>query len=281
MLALLSDLKQYISPPIAELERDTYGWYVKQLCEHCKDQSAVDNLINGLRHAKSNGFQTDEFYLFTGLINDCHAIDALNCDENAMLKVLIHCFVKDAIIDVNYAPFEYQFVEYTNTGRRLRGLKPNALSEHLEDWKDFSKITDSDYLGKGNFLSDKEIMDAFENGELGTMYEDAYMSSCIVVVDESAKEIENLDYLLEILSFSKVTPGLYYYGLIDYSGGSCNEDSLNDLRIKEIMMMLGDSERKIYEDDIFIYLNNEINNHKAFELLNKLNTCISAREVMF
>ncbi len=281
MLALLSDLKHYISFPKIDLERDTYGWYVKQLCEHCKDQGSVDNLLDGIRHARNNGFQNDEFYLFSGLINDYHARDALNYNENAMLKVLIHCFSKDAIIEVNDAPFEYQFMEYTNTGRRLRGLKPNILSEYLESWKEFSEITDGDYLGKGNLLSDKEILNAFEDGELGTMYEDAYMSSCIVVVDENDEGIENLDQLLNMLDFSKVSPGLYYYGLIDYSGGLCDEDSLNDLGIKEIMMMLGNKERKIYEDDIFVYLNSEVNNYKALELLDRLNTCISTREVIF
>lgn len=263
------------------MERDTYGWYVKQLCEHCKDQGSVDNLLDGIRHARNNGFQNDEFYLFSGLINDYHARDALNYNENAMLKVLIHCFSKDAIIEVNDAPFEYQFMEYTNTGRRLRGLKPNILSEYLESWKEFSEITDGDYLGKGNLLSDKEILNAFEDGELGTMYEDVYMSSCIVVVDENDEGIKNLDQLLNMLDFSEVSPGLYYYGLIDYSGGTYDEDSLNDLEIKEIMMMLGNKERKIYEDDIFVYLNNEINNYKALELLDKLNICISTREVMF
>ena len=151
----------------------------------------------------------------------------------------------------------------------------------MESWKEFSEITDGDYLGKGNLLSDKEILNAFEDGELGTMYEDVYMSSCIVVVDENDEGIKNLDQLLNMLDFSEVSPGLYYYGLIDYSGGTYDEDSLNDLEIKEIMMMLGNKERKINEDDIFIYLNNEINNYKALELLDKLNICISTREVMF
>lgn len=84
-----------------------------------------------------------------------------------------------------------------------------------------------------------------------------------------------------MLDFSEVSPGLYYYGLIDYSGGTYDEDSLNDLEIKEIMMMLGNKERKIYEDDIFVYLNSEVNNYKALELLDRLNTCISTREVIF
>ena len=151
----------------------------------------------------------------------------------------------------------------------------------MESWKEFSEITDGDYLGKGNLLSDKEILNAFEDGELGTMYEDVYMSSCIVVVDENDEGIKNLDQLLNMLDFSEVSPGLYYYGLIDYSGGTYDEDSLNDLEIKEIMMMLGNKERKIYEDDIFVYLNSEVNNYKALELLDRLNTCISTREVIF
>ena len=111
------------------------------------------------------------------------------------------------LIEVNDAPFEYQFMEYTNTGRRLRGLKPNILSEYLESWKEFSEITDGDYLGKGNLLSDKEILNAFEDGELGTMYEDVYMSSCIVVVDAVSYTHLNV-HNQDLISFYQ--PFLYY-----------------------------------------------------------------------
>ena len=139
-----------------------------------KKKDLVDELMRAIKYAYDNNYQNDDFYLFDRLVGDYHLSDAFDGLENIMLEIIVHCFVEDAIIEVDDAPLEYQFMEYTNTGRRINGLKPNVLSEFLEDWKCFSEIENED---TGKKMSDKEIVEAQNNGDLP--YCLLYTSRCV------------------------------------------------------------------------------------------------------
>lgn len=279
MLALLSDLRQYTSFQNIKLEPHTYGWYVKQLCEHCKKKDLVDELMRAIKYAYDNNYQNDDFYLFDRLVGDYHLSDAFDGLENIMLEIIVHCFVEDVIIEVDDAPLEYQFMEYTNTGRRINGLKPNVLSEFLEDWKCFSEIENED---TGKKMSDKEIVEAQNNGDLPYMYEETYMTSCIIIVDENEQNIIDFNEFLSMIAFQKVTHGMYYFGLISYDGSIESPSDLGKREIEEICKTLNSYE--IYQkldDDLFIMLNDDGVNSAAYKLLDKLKICSSRKEVIF
>ena len=166
--------------------------------------------MRAIKYAYDNNYQNDDFYLFDRLVGDYHLSDAFDGLENIMLEIIVHCFVEDAIIEVDDAPLEYQFMEYTNTGRRINGLKPNVLSEFLEDWKCFSEIENED---TGKKMSDKEIVEAQNNGDLPYMYEETYMTSCIIIVDENEQNIIDFNEFLSMIAFQKVNV-LFWFNIL-------------------------------------------------------------------
>lgn len=278
MLQLYTDLRRYISARKAELEENTYGWYVKTFCEHAKNQRFVAELMDGLKEATVREYYNDDYYLFNNMLDDYHVNDALRTEEAIMLKLILSCFLDDFILEVDHMPIEYQYQNLTNVGRMITGNKPNVLSNYLEkEWTDLSHLEFN-----GDKLGYDEIVKGLSDGSISELFEDCEIVTATLVVDEHDSGLALVELLLDGFDFFEVEPGLYFFGIIYYPEnppeiGYLNGEDLNDI----ICDVLDEDKQRVLDDDLFYGLNEEIKNMKVSDLINKLQICTSSREVMF
>lgn len=276
---MLKDLKQYTSLQATHLESDTYGWYVKQFCQHCKNQSLVNEIIEGIETSINTGFSSEDYDILSDLIDDMHVQDALGSQDNLMLKIIVNCFVDECIVEANLRPYQMQFMEYSNTGRRINGLNPNVLSEWLEEWDEFANIYgEEDCL---NPLTDAEIINALNDGTIDELYELTAMESCLIVVDEKSDGIYDLEEVLDIIGFNKVCDGLYYHGII-YDIEWQHDVFTTKEEILDIYEIINQNEpTNTLENYPFNALNETVSNYSIIKLSKMLQFSESTREVMF
>lgn len=277
---MYTDLRQYISTQRCKVEEYTYGWYVKQFCEYCKNPVYIDDLLKSLKLALRQ-YDMNDIYLFEGFIDDYHIQDVLDIDENIMLKIILSCFADEFILETDNRGYFSQFMEYSKTAQIASGKKPDLLAEWLEEnFSDFAHMDSED----GNILTVERLADEMrkDNSILEEFHNESYMSSAILVINENADNIIELETLIDILKFTEVIPGLYYAGLIDYGGCINDYYSLNDVDLKEIMKLLkNEQKQQELEDDIFCMLNVDVYNDKVERLVRSIKYCSSHREVMF
>lgn len=277
---MYTDLKQYISTQKCKVKENTYGWYVKQFCEHCKNPVYVDDFLKSLKLTLKQDDMND-IYLFEDLIFDYHVQDVLDLDENIMLKIILSCFAKDFILETDNRGYFHQFMEYSKTAQIALGKEPDLLAEWLEDnFSNFAHMATED----GNILTVERLVDELqmEHSELEELNEDTYMSSAVLVIDENAENIIEFETFLDFFNFTEVIPGLYYTGAIDYGGYIGDFYSLNSVNLKETMKLLSNEQKqRELEDDLFWGLNVDRYNDKVEQLVRRIKCCSSHREVMF
>lgn len=277
---MYTDLRQYISTQRCKVEEYTYGWYVKQFCEYCKNPVYVDDFLKSLK-LNLRQYDMNDVYLFEGLIDDYHTQDVLDLGENIMLKIILSCFVDDFILETDNRGYFSQFMEYAKTAQIALGKQPDLLAEWLENnFSDFAHMESED----GSILTVERLSDEMRKGynRLEEFHEESYMSSALLVIDENAENIIELETFLELLNLIEVIPGLYYTGVIDYGGYAGDCYSLSNANLKEIMKLLSNEQKqRDLEDDFFCELNIDRYNDKVEQLVRRIKYCSSHREVMF
>lgn len=278
MLQLYTDLRRYISSQEV-LKENTYGWYVKQICEYARNESIVKSLLDGFKTALENDYGPGDYYLFDGLFSDFHVYEALDTDEVIMLRLIISCFVNDFILEMDYDPMEWQYLAYTKTGREINGVTSNVLSEYLEiAMTDFSHLCNWD----GEEFTKDEIIDGLIDGSITEIFEEVSMVSGILVIDENEEYKAELEEILEMFGFEEVVPGLYYYGCAHYAGSENEFGYISRKEAKEIMDIISLAEKqRDLDDEYFLHLNSDLEYAGALEFIKKLEICTSNREVMF
>lgn len=278
---MYTDLRQYILTQKCKVEKYTYGWYVKQFCEYCKNPIYVDGLMSDLERILNEDFDLDYINLFVDLIGDYHISDAFDSGMNIMLEIILSCFLDDFILETDDIGYFHQFMEYSKTAQLAIGKKPDLLAEWLEDhFHDFAYMEDVD----GGVLTVEKLTEQMRLGlsELEELNEEINMSSAILVIDENTENIDKLKFLLDLLDFTEVIPGMYYTGIVyfeSYMGDAYGLDNDNLMDVIELFSDL--KKQRELDDDIFCAINGDVSNGRIERLAQSIKFCSSHREVIF
>ena len=268
---MYDDLRKYIIHNNV-IEKETSAWYFKNLCEHCKDQNYVQEIIRNLYTCR-NDINFEELSPYDSLIYDWHLQDSFDI-ENLMINLIMKCFTLNYEISGEYMGAEDIFFNYTTRGRKLCGMKQvdDPLIDFFDTWQDlldiFSIIPDDAKIGEDD--------DLYEKYEL--YLDDIQYLGMFIKVDQYDPYLSEISYFMEMLSFSKVTEGLYVYGCIDFSGCADGE-CLRKSDLNALIDLLDEKKTDLSEyDNVFALWNNSYN-HILEALLGLKGR--SDREVLF
>lgn len=281
---MYEDLRKYIQIQKQELKQGSYGWTIKELCEYCKDDELVNELLQGFEGIEYLGYCQEDINVFRGMMDDIHVLDALGTQDNIMLKIMIGCLTDEFILETDNSGYITQFARYTRLGRQIYGYKPDILTKYIEkNWPDFSQIW-ADMPEGYRKMTDAEVIEAWKSEEFWSDFDEIGVRTGILIVDENMQNIDELEKLIERFAFEEVVPGMYFSG-IKYWGESYEEienyNSIEEEFRMEFLNMLKDQKKKrTLEPDLFIGMDQDGTKNIAMKLRENMKVCDTQREVL-
>lgn len=231
---MLNDLRRYITDS-AKTEEYSVAWYLKEFMERCKDTELVNTLMDSIA---GNGYiiRENETNPFEFLIADYHMMDISSID-NVIIKLILSCVTTQFIISDCGQGMLGSFFRYTKRGRRLSGYADECvLAEYLqENW--------SDLEDEFSCITDNELIEILKTKDADDMTYDYDFYSMVIVVDERELSYLSVFQILDIMGFSEVCPGLFYYGCFGYSGYGEADITLNAEDVENIYDEIALSEK--------------------------------------
>lgn len=281
---MYEDLRKYIQIRKQELKQGSYGWTIKEMCEYCKDDELVADLLRGFEGIEYLGYYQDDINMFCGMLDDIHISDALGTEDNIMLKIMIGCLTDEFILETDNSGCLTQFARYTRLGRQIYGHKQDVLSEYIEKyWPDFSQIHANMPDGYRK-MTDAEVIENWNSQEFWSDFDEMNARTGILIVDENMCNIDELETLIERFAFEEIVPGMYFSG-VKYCGDSYADiEDYNSIeeefRMDFLNMLQAQKKERILEPDLFIGMNQDGKKNIAMKLRENMKVCDTQREVL-
>ena len=281
---MYEDLRKYIQIRKQELKQGSYGWTIKEMCEYCKDEELVTELLLGFENLECLSYCQDDMNVFCGMLDDIHISDALGTENNIMLKIMIGCLTDEFILETDNSGYLTQFARYTRLGRQIYGHKPDVLSEYLEEhWPDFSQIWE-DMPDGYRKMTDAEVIKEWNSEEFWSDFAEINARTGILIVDENMSNIDELETLIERFAFEEVVPGMYFSGIKYYEGDYRGIEDYNSIeeefRMDFLNMLQAQKKERTLEPDLFIGMDQDSIRNTATKLREKMKVCDTQREVL-
>ena len=277
-------LRKYIQIQKQELKHGSYGWTIKEMCEYCKDEELVNELLQGFKNIEYLGYCQDDMNMFSGMLDDIHISDALGTEDSIMLKIMIGCLTDEFILETDNSGYLTQFARYTRLGRQLYGRKQNILTEYTEkNWPDFSELWA--YMPDGyRKMTDAEVIEKWNSEEFWSDFDEINARTGILIVDENMRNIDELEVLIERFAFEEIVPGMYFSGVKYWAESYADIEVYNSIeeefRMDFLNMLQAQKKVRTLEPDLFIGMNQDGTKNIATKLRENMNVCDTRREVL-
>lgn len=281
---MYEDLRKYIQIQKQELKHGLYGWTIKEMCEYCKDEELVNELLRGFESIEYLGYCQDDINMFSGMLEDIHVSDALGTEDSIMLKIMIGCLTDEFILETDNSGYLTQFARYTRLGRQLYGRKQDILTEYIEkNWPDFSELWA--YMPDGyRKMTDAEVIEKWNSEEFWSDFDEINARTGILIVDENMCNIAELEVLIERFAFEEVVPGMYFSGVKYWADSYADIEDYNSIEEEfrmDFLDMLQDQKKvRTLEPDLFIGMNQDDTKNIATKLRENMKVCDTRREVL-
>lgn len=281
---MYEDLRKYIQIRKQELEQGSYGWTIKEMCEYCKDEELVTELLLGFENLECLSYYQDDMNVFCGMLDDIHISDALGTENNIMLKIMIGCLTDEFILETDNSGYLTQFARYTRLGRQIYGHNTDILAEYIEkNWPDFSQIWE-DMPDGYRKMTDAEVIKEWNSEEFWSDFDEINARTGILIVDENMSNIDELETLIERFAFEEVVPGMYFSGIKYYEGDYRGIEDYNSIeeefRMDFLNMLQAQKKERTLEPDLFIGMDQDSIRNTATKLRENMKVCDTQREVL-
>lgn len=281
---MYEDLRKYIQIRKQELEQGSYGWVIKEMCEYCKDNELVTDLLRGFEGIEYLGYYQDDINMFRDMLDDIHISDTLGTEDNIMLKIMIGCLTDEFILETDNSGYLTQFARYTRLGRQIYGHKQDVLSEYIEKyWPDFSQIHANMPDGYRK-MTDAEVIENWNSEEFWSDFDEINARTGILIVDENMQNLDELETLIERFAFEEIVPGMYFSGVKYYGDSYADIEDYNSIeeefRMDFLNMLQAQKKERTLEPDLFIGMNQDGTKNIAMKLRENMKVCDTQREVL-
>lgn len=200
---LLKGLRKYITRK-RKIEEGSISWYLKFIMERSKNKELINDFIVSTKE-NVNIVLDNEIYIFNYLINDFHLTDTLSMEQdNFIIRLILSALIDDFIIETDHSGLVNFYLRHTRRGNELIGIKKrDVLTDFVEEnWEDL--VHEFDSIDDDSFKKDIYFLD------------DYIFVSMIVVVDEHGENYDLVKETMELMCFSEIVPGMFFYGSYGY-----------------------------------------------------------------
>ena len=263
---MLNDLSKYITRSRV-FERFSVGSLIKLMLECMESDDLSKEIMNSFR----GNFVDLEYEgqdILMDVIWDVHMFD-ITGKEQTLITMMMDCFGMEWDGEYWVNDIADYYMRYTNEGRAMRGLEPDALSKYLEiEWPDFVNEFSQEMM----YEKLQESFETFDDYEFRAMH---------IVVDIDNPYYYNISNLLYELGFREIEDGLFMTGCYNYICGDSVEPSFEWIK-DDLIILLEELEpkRELTRRDLACLDNLNNNSSCLFKALSNMPK-ISANEILF
>lgn len=259
---MLTDLNKYITKG-RTFERDSVGNLIKLMLECMESDQLAEGIMKSFRDNLVD-LEYEGQDILMDVIWDVHMYD-ITGHEQTLITMMMDCFGMEWDGEHWVNDIADYYMSYTNEGRAMRGLEPDALSKFLEEeWTEFVNEFYPEIMDEG--------FKSFDDYEFRAMH---------IVLDVNNPYYYDISNLLYELGFREIEDGLFMTGCYSYICGESVEPSFDWIK-NDLIFLLEQLEpkRELTRRDLACLDN--LNNNSSY-LFNELSNMskISANEVLF